>query len=254
MRRTVLGLVLVIAVRPWIHSTVFLLSWPYDLAEAAVDLPTVFIASDECLAARVMEYDTYLGVSSFIGEPAYDELEHRGAAAVPGMARLLSQQLDRDALRPGFFNRHQSEFEAKASVYAVYERAQFGARFLITQIAKYGGAHPVLQTWAEHAPTPALRAKATMALECVQLKRQSVLTAYSASCAAPGEVCTGGRCSKIFGEQCQGGIESFSNTCAAGRCCQPLGEACTGTECCSPGTCTAGRCVVREPITGAPPR
>ena len=47
MRRTVLGLVLVIAVRPWIHSTVFLLSWPYDLAEAAVDLPTVFILSDE---------------------------------------------------------------------------------------------------------------------------------------------------------------------------------------------------------------
>ncbi|MET0793257.1 MAG: hypothetical protein ABW061_17180 [Polyangiaceae bacterium] len=246
MRWAVLGLVLVLAARPWIPSSLFLLSWPYDLAGAAVDFPTVFIASDECLAARL----THLGVSSFVGEPAQDELEHRGAAAVPGMARVLSQQLDRDALRPGFFNRHQSEFKAEATVYSVYQRAQSGASFLITQIAKYGGAQPVLETWAEQAPTPGLRAKAAMALECVQLKRQSMLNVYSASCAAPGEVCTAGRCSKIFGESCHGGIECFSNTCAAGRCCQPLGEACTGTECCGLGSCTAGRCAISPPASG----
>lgn len=48
-RWLVLGFVLMIAARPWFSSTAFILSWPYELVEVAVELPTFFVASDECL-------------------------------------------------------------------------------------------------------------------------------------------------------------------------------------------------------------
>lgn len=69
MRWLVLGLVSAIAVRPWVSNTSVVISWPYEFVESAMELPTSFIASDECLAARVMENDTQRGLSSYVGEP-----------------------------------------------------------------------------------------------------------------------------------------------------------------------------------------
>jgi len=207
----------------------------------------VHVASDECLAARVLEYKVMSsGLSSYVGQPARHELEFRGVAAVPGMARFLSQQLELDALRPGFSARHQSELYGTDTIYAISNRADYGVRFLIAQIAKHGGADPVLRTWAERGPSPGLRAKATMALECVKRNRQSLLNASRVSCAAPGEVwCTAGRCPMGLGEKCNADSECFSDACQTGHCCQPLGEACTaGTQCCAPGVCMQGQCVL----------
>jgi len=246
LRWAVLSLVLAIAVRPWIPNTNWLLSGPYEILEAMVDFPTVYVASDECLAARVFEYEVVSShLSSFVGQPAHNELQFRGSAAVPGMARFLSQQLELDALRPGFSERHQSELYGTDTTYTVSRRANFGALFLITQIAKQGGADPVLRSWAERGPSPRFRASAAMALECVRLKRQSVLNVYNLSCGAPGELCTVDRCYKNLGKECNASNECFSGSCGAGRCCQSFGEACTaGTECCLTGNCVRGRCAL----------
>lgn len=138
-RWLMLGFVLMIAARPWFSSTAFILSWPYELVEVAVELPTFFVASDECLAARVMEYDTHRGLSSYVGQPARRELEHRGAAAVPGMARVLSEMLDLDALKSDFRKRNQGVFESETDVYSINQIATFGAKLLVAKIAKYGG-------------------------------------------------------------------------------------------------------------------
>lgn len=86
-----------------------------------------------------MEHDTHRGLSSYVGQPARRELEHRGAAAVPGMTRVLSEMLDLDALKSDFRKRHQGVFESATDVYSINQIATFGAKFLIAQIAKYGG-------------------------------------------------------------------------------------------------------------------
>jgi hypothetical protein len=151
-------IVALLLARPWVSNTNQLLSFPYKLFEWPLAWSTNFIASDECLASRVIEYRWLNGISKIIGEPALNELAFRGKAALPGMSATLYDSLDLEALSPGFYARRYTGYYEKSAVSDYSDRARYGVSVLLAQGGKYGGPQPVLRAWKTRAPAPELGA------------------------------------------------------------------------------------------------
>ena len=129
---------LVLAARPWISNTNWLVSGPFEIAEGAVDASTNYIASDQCLASRVIEYSAAARISAslswIVGEGARNELDWRGARAVPGISELLNDRLDLDALQPDYLQNHRSSFYGRGTPETIRSRAISGIRGLLTDV------------------------------------------------------------------------------------------------------------------------
>ena len=69
-RWLVLCAAIALAVRPWIPDSNIVFAAPYEIVEWFIDSSTNGIASNECLAARITEYDMNSGVFSGVGGPA----------------------------------------------------------------------------------------------------------------------------------------------------------------------------------------
>jgi hypothetical protein len=246
-RGLVLCAAVLLAIRPWVSNSNIFLSAPYKIGEWLIALPTTFIASDECLASRVTEYDMVHGVSTMIGHPARAELDWRGKSAVRGVSATLYDSLDLDAIRPDYYHRHYSVFSDRESVNTVQDRASYGLGYLLKEVGRFGGAQPVLHAWKTRAPDEDLRNQAAWVLTCIRMGRQALIDRASGpGCAMPGEVCEHDKCYKIFGELCNSGAECLSDTCEGSTCCQPLGQSCNGTECCGTAICLKGQCATAE--------
>jgi hypothetical protein len=222
------------------------LSAPARLAEWLVDIATTRVASDECLAARVVEYGSHGGLDALPGSDASKVLNSRGRDAVPGMVAILYDHLDADAARDDYVDgvrRWTDDSGMLRLVGTANNRFQSGILDLLVRVSRTSGKQPVLQAWSKYRYSPRISQTATSILDCFRLNRPELIGPnVGVGCARPGEVCENGNCRRIFGEQCAASNECVSGTCEGGLCCQPLGENCGGEECCAKAMCVDGRC------------
>jgi hypothetical protein len=222
------------------------LSGPARLAEWLVDISTTRVASNECLASRVVEYGSHGGLDALPGSYASSELDSRGRAVVPGVVATLYDHLDADAARDDYVDgvrRWTNNPGIIRLVGTVNNRFQSGIIDLLVRVGRSGGKQPVLQAWSEYRYSLRLSQTATSILACFRLNQPELIGPnVGVGCSRAGEVCENGSCRRILGEHCTTAKECFSNACEANLCCQPLGQDCAGNECCAKATCVDGRC------------
>jgi hypothetical protein len=233
------------------------LSAPARLFEWAIDMSTSRVASDECLASRVIEYGTHASVDALPGKYASEELSWRGLSAVPGMVATLYDHLGSAAARDDYVDgvsRWTDDSGLLRLVGTANDRFQSGILGILTRVSRAGGEQPVLKAWAAYRHSPRLSQAAASMLDCFRMNRKELIGPnVGAGCARAGEVCENGICLRLFGERCAVGNECLSSTCEAGRCCQSLGEACAADQCCGTNLCIDGRCTPGAPSAAGTP-
>jgi hypothetical protein len=148
---------------------------PYRFALYLFDRVTMGIASDECLAWRVIDYH-----AAAARLPAHNRDGHGNYQ--PDMMKILVSEPGSEAssvLGTRGASRYEGEFRTLAWVLEKGDRVeqQVAAQVLFPRAAYDAGAHPVVVKWATSTSKPAGQREVKVMLACVRKNRRDLIGA-----------------------------------------------------------------------------